>query len=102
MVDQACANGWTLASICAVLEVGPSRVWRWCQRAAEAGDAGLVDGVACAPVHGLTPGEQAEILAVVADWEDTDRWHRKLAPRGSYEGRRVGGPVDVSPGHRRP
>ena len=35
------------------------------------------------PVHGLLAGEVAEILALFDQWGETDRSHRKLAPRGS-------------------
>ncbi len=39
------------------------------------------------PIHGLLGWEQAEVLAIFNEWADTDRSHRKLAHRGSYEGR---------------
>ena len=39
------------------------------------------------PVHGLTPAEEAEIVAVFDEWADIDRSHRKLAHRGSWLGR---------------
>lgn len=87
MVDQACQAGWALARICEVLQVGTSRVWRWRRRRAEAGEAGLVDRVTRAPVHAITPDEEAEILAVAAEFAHIDRSHRKLAYRGSYQGR---------------
>ena len=35
-------------------------------------------------MHGLLPGEEAEILAVFEQWGEIDRSHRKLAHRGSY------------------
>jgi putative transposase len=87
VVDHACEQRWTLTRICGVLQIDPSRVWRWCQRVNDRGEAGLADRLTRAPVHGLTPHEEAEILAVAADWKDIDRSHRKLAHRGSYEGR---------------
>lgn len=89
MIDHACTEGWTLRRICGVLQLNPSRVWRWRQRAAAAGDdgGGLVDQVTRAPVHALTPAEETEILAVAAEFKDIDRSHRKLAHRGSYEHR---------------
>jgi transposase InsO family protein len=39
------------------------------------------------PVHGLTPAEETEIVAVFDEWADIDRSHRKLAHRGSWLGR---------------
>jgi putative transposase len=42
---------------------------------------------AAAPFHGLTPAEEAEIVAVFNEWADIDRSHRKLAHRGSWLGR---------------
>ena len=39
------------------------------------------------PVHGLTPAEEDEIVAVFDEWADIDRSHRKLAHRGSWLGR---------------
>lgn len=85
MVDQACEAKWTLTRICSVLEVEPNRVWRWRRRAAE----GRLDDATGGgnPVHGLTPAERAEIVAVAEEWKDVDRSHRKLAHRGSYTGR---------------
>ena len=38
------------------------------------------------PVHAITPAEEQAILAVFEAHQDTDRSHRKLAHRGSYEG----------------
>ncbi len=86
MIDQACDQGWTLKRICGVLQVDTSRVWRW-RRRAHAGEDRLVDQVTRAPVHGITSDEEAEILAVADAWKDIDRSHRKLAHRGSYQGR---------------
>ena len=86
MVDHACGRGWSLARICGVLELEASRVWRWRRRARE-GDEALTDRVTRAPVHGIIPDEEAEILAVAAEFKEIDRSHRKLAHRGSYEGR---------------
>ena len=86
VVDQACGQGWTLQRICGVLELETSRVWRW-RRRAEAGVDGLVDQVTRAPVHGITPAEEAEILAIAEEFKEIDRSHRKLAHRGSYQHR---------------
>jgi hypothetical protein len=38
-------------------------------------------------MHGLLPGEAAQILDLFDEWGDVDRSHRKLAHRGSYLGR---------------
>jgi putative transposase len=86
VVDHACEQGWTLRRICAVLELETSRVWRWRARAAASAD-NLVDKTGRHPVHGITPDEEVEILAVTAEWKQVDRSHRKLAHRGSYLGR---------------
>jgi len=86
VIDHACASGWTLTRICGVLELDTTRVWRWRRRAAR-GEHALTDAVTRAPVHGITPAEEAEILAVAEEFKDIDRSHRKLAHRGSYQGR---------------
>jgi putative transposase len=86
VVDQACASGWTLKRICGVLELATNRVWHWRQRAAQ-GVERLEDEVTRAPVHAITPDEEVEILAVAEEFKAIDRSHRKLAHRGSYEGR---------------
>lgn len=39
------------------------------------------------PIHGITPAEEDEIVAVFNQWGDIDRSHRKLAHRGSWLGR---------------
>ncbi|MCY7289312.1 MAG: hypothetical protein LH624_13955 [Cryobacterium sp.] len=38
-------------------------------------------------MHGITRAEEAEIVAVFHKWSDIDRFHRKLAHRGSWLGR---------------
>lgn len=86
VVDQACEQGWALQRICGVLELDTCRVWRWRRRAAAGGD-GLDDQIVRAPVHAITPDKEAEIVAVAAEFKDIDRSHRKLAHRGSYQGR---------------
>lgn len=93
MVDQACEAKWTLARICRVVQLEPSRVWRWRHRA----EIGSLDDEAGGgtPVHGLTPGERAEIVAVAEEWKDVDRSHRKLAHRGSYTRRFWASPSSV-------
>jgi len=37
-------------------------------------------------VHAITPDEITAILELARGWGETDRSHRKLAHRGSYEG----------------
>ena len=71
---------------CSLLGVSDNRAHRWRRRLR---DTGTVEdrppgGVA---LHALRPAEVAEILAVVEQWGPVDRSHRKLAHRGSYEGR---------------
>jgi len=68
-----------------VLGLDERRARRWEQRRA----AGLLadrpgGGKA---VHGLMPAEVEAILALHAEWGETDGSHRKLAHRGSYLGR---------------
>ena len=65
---------------------GDDRVHRWRRRLRDAGclEDREPGGVA---LHALRPSEIAEILAVVEQWGPVDCSHRKLAHRGSYEGR---------------
>jgi transposase InsO family protein len=86
LVDAAVAGGWTIRATCRYLELSPRRLERWRGRLA-AGES--LDNAAPGgnPVHGLTPGEEDEIVAVFNDWGDIDRSHRKLAHRGSWLGR---------------
>ena len=67
-----------------MLELPERRAQRWVARA-RAGS--LDDARPGAPVHGLLPEEESEILALFDEWGETDRSHRKLAHRGSYLGR---------------
>lgn len=85
LADDAVGAGWTLSRACAVLEIGRGRLWRWRQRRA----AGRLDDSAPggSPIHGLLEWERDEVLALFEEWGDTDRSHRKLAHRGSYEHR---------------
>jgi putative transposase len=85
LIDDAVDAGWTLNRACAVLELDRGRAWRWQQRRA----AGRLDDAPPGgnPIHGILDWEEAEILAVFDEWADVDRSHRKLAHRGSYEGR---------------
>ena len=80
---------------CSLLGVCDDRVHRWRRRLR---DAGCVEdrkpgGVA---LHALRPSEIAEILAVVEQWGPVDCSCRKLAHRGSYEGRVMGVCVDAA------
>lgn len=86
IIDTAIDGGWTATRVCAVLELDRRRAWRWASRA-ERGES--LDDAAPGgnPIHGLLEWEQAEIVAVFEDFADIDRSHRKLAYRGSYEGR---------------
>lgn len=91
IIDAAVDAGWTMGRACAALGVDRRRVWRWQIRRLH----GLsLDDTAPGghPIHGLLDWEETEILAIFDEWADMDRSHRKLAHRGSYEGR-----VFVSP-----
>lgn len=93
LVDHAVAQGWSIGQACSVLRLQRRRYERWRDRAA-LGD--LEDHQPGGfPVHGLLDAERAEILAVFDQWADTDRSHRKLAHRGSYEGRFWASPATV-------
>src|SRR5215204_2041412 len=81
LVDEAVAGGWDHRRACRYLELREGRAWRW--RELRAADA-LVDRRPGAALHGITPDEEAEILAVFEAFQDVDRSHRKLAHRGSY------------------
>jgi len=83
LIDQAVAAGWEQRHACRYLELDERRAWRWQQRR-QAGM--LADRPAGGhPVHGLLADEQAAIIELFDQWSDTDRSHRKLAHRGSYE-----------------
>lgn len=86
LVDGAVDGGWTNRAACRYLEVSPRRVERWRGRLAS---GATLDNLAPGgnPVHGLTPAEEAEIVAVFDEWADIDRSHRKIAHRGSWSGR---------------
>lgn len=86
LVSSAEAGGWSTRAACRYLEVSQRRVERWRRRVADG--EGLEDtSPGGNPVHGLTPAEEDEIVAVFAEWGDIDRSHRKLAHRGSWLGR---------------
>jgi putative transposase len=84
LIDAAVADGWDHRRVCAYLELGEGRAWRWRERRA----AGMLDDRSSGghPVHAITPAEEQAILAVFEAHQDSDRSHRKLAHRGSYEG----------------
>ncbi len=86
LVDGAVAGGWSVAGACRYLELSQRRLQRW-RRRVDSG-IGLDDHAPGGnPVHGLTPGEEDEIVAVFDVWAEVDRSHRKLAHRGSWLGR---------------
>lgn len=86
LVDEAAEAGWSEAAACRYLELSPRRLQRWRRRVAAG--MGLDDSASGGnPVHGLTPAEEDEIVAVFNEWADIDRSHRKLAHRGSWLGR---------------
>jgi putative transposase len=78
------AAGWSHRRACRVLGVDERRARRWARRAA-VGE--LDDHVPGRPMHGLLATEVAAILALAAEWGETDGSPRKLAHRGSYLGR---------------
>jgi putative transposase len=84
LIDGAVAEGWDHRCVCAYLELGETRAWRWRERRA----AGTLEDQAPGghAVHAITPDEQAAIVEVFEQHALTDRSHRKLAHRGSYEG----------------
>jgi transposase InsO family protein len=86
LIDLAVDAGWSHSRACAVLELDRRRAWHWQQRrsAGESLDDRPSGGN---PVHGLLDWEETEILAVFDEWADTDRSHRKLAHRCSYQQR---------------
>ena len=85
-VDEAVAAGFHHTWACSIWRVSDDRVHRWRARRQELGT--LVDRAPGGhPVHGLLPAEVTEILAIAEEWGPIDRSHRKLAHRGSYEGR---------------
>jgi transposase InsO family protein len=85
-VDDAVAAGFAHSWACSLWPISDDRVHRWRARRRDVGS--LVDRAPGGhPVHGLLPGEIAEILAISEEWGPIDRSHRKLAHRGSYVGR---------------
>jgi putative transposase len=84
LIDRAVADGWDHRRVCAYLELAEGRAWRWRERRA----AGMLEDRPPGghPVHAITLAEEAAIVAVFETHQLTDRSHRKLAHRGSYEG----------------
>ena len=82
LVDAAVYAGWSTRQACRYLELSQRRLERWRHRH-------VLDDTSPGgnPVHGLTPAEEDEIVAVFNEWADIDRSHRKLAHRGSWLGR---------------
>ena len=91
LVDQAVGEGWTLRAVCEVLKISRRRVERWQARRTVLADR-TPGGIA---VNRLLDEEVAEILAVFDEWGERDRSHRRLAHRGSYEGRFWASPSTV-------
>lgn len=94
LVNQAVTAGWSMGAACDYLDISQRRVERWreCVSCGQALDDRAPGGN---PVHGLTPGEKAEIVAVYNEWADIDRSHRKLAHRGSWLNRFWADPTTV-------
>lgn len=69
---------------CAYLELAEGRAWRWRERR----QAGTLEDrrPGGGAMHAITPAEEAAIVSVFEEHGLTDRSHRKLAHRGSYEG----------------
>lgn len=86
LVAGAETGGWTTRQACRYLELSQRRLERWRRRVAD-GDALEDAAPGGSPVHGITPAEADEIVAVFNEWGDIDRSHRKLAHRGSWLGR---------------
>ncbi len=63
LVAGAEAAGWTTAAACRYLELSRRRLERW-RRRVDSG-VGLADRASSGhPTHGITPAEEAEIVAV--------------------------------------
>jgi transposase InsO family protein len=85
-VDAAVSDGFAHLWATALWQVADDRVHRWRARQREHGT--LIDLAAGGEaVHALLAAEVTEILAITEQWGPVDRSHRKLAHRGSYEGR---------------
>lgn len=93
LVTGAVAEGWSVAAAIGYLQLPPARYYRWATRAGVGRLEDLAPGGGA--VHSLLPDEVTEILAVFEQWAMVDRSHRKLAHRGSYEGRFWASPATV-------
>jgi putative transposase len=83
LVEHAETAGWSTAETCRYLELSRRRLQRWRHR--QSAGRSLADRVPDGnPIHGITPAEEDEIVAVFHEWSTTDRSHRKLAHRGSW------------------
>ena len=85
LVDGAVAGGWSMAATCRYLELSQRRLQRWHRRI----DSGIgLDDHAPGgnPVHGLTPEEEDEIIAVFDVWSEVDRSHPKTGLSGVVAG----------------
>lgn len=84
LIDEAVAGGWDHRRVCAYLQLGETRAWRWRERRA----AGTLEDQAPGggAVHAITPQEEAAIVQIFEQHGLIDRSHRKLAHRGSYKG----------------
>ena len=96
LVDDAVHSGWTCRDACRYVEVSQRRVERWKRRVHAHGLDDRVPGGN--PVHGLTPAEADEIVAVFDEWADIDRSHRKLAHPGVVAGPVLGGALNGETG----
>ena len=84
-VDGAVAAGLAHRWATALWRVSDDRVHRWRARRAERGGSLEDRRRAGAAVHALLAQEVDAILEIAEQWGPTDRSHRKLAHRGSYE-----------------
>ena len=97
LVDGAVAGGWSMAGACRYLELSQRRLQRWHRRVAAG--IGLDDHAPGGnPVHGLTPEEEDEIVAVFDVWAEVDRSHSKTGSSGVVAGPVLGRPVDGAEG----
>lgn len=87
LIENAASHeGWSISRACGVFGIDRRRVWRWqCRR--NVGESLDDDPPGGNPIHGLLEWERTEIVAIFNEFADVDRSHRKLAHRGSYEGR---------------
>ncbi len=82
LIDDA-TRVWPHRRVCEYLQLSEGRAWRWYERR----EAGRLEDhrSGAGAVHGLLADERAAIIALFDAWGETDRSHRKLAHRGSYE-----------------